>query len=94
MIIGTWSIITLRGVGLFHDLTMLLNLYIWEIIGLAETILENSGELLTDEGRKIIYSGQQQFHQKDPINLTIIHIHAPTSNYEDDIEIEEFYMEI
>ena len=122
--IGTWNVRTLNGVGKIQELTRELDRYRWDIIGLAETRWKNSGEVITDEGHKIVYSGQEKYHQQgvdfivrkelttsilnystvssriisirlasQPVNMTIIQIYAPTSDYNDE-DIEVFYEDI
>ena len=46
-----------------HELTRELNHYKWDI-SLEEIRRKNSGELITDEGHKIVYSGKQKLHQQ------------------------------
>ena len=41
-----------------HDLTNELDRYQWDIVGLSETRSTGSGELLTNAGHKLFYSGQ------------------------------------
>ena len=91
---------------------------------MTETRWKNSGEEVTDEGHKIIYSGQKKHHQQGvafivkkeltsailnyeavssrmmslrlashPVNITIIQVYAPTSDYEDE-EVDIFYEEL
>ena len=55
---------TLRGAGKIHELTRELDRYRWDIIGLSETIWKNCGKLITEEGHKIVYSGQKKYHQQ------------------------------
>ena len=63
--IGTWNVRTLRGAGKIHELTRELDRYRWDIIGLAETRWKNSGELITEEGHKIVYSNKQNTTNKE-----------------------------
>ena len=58
--IGTWNVRTLRRCGKINELTNELERYKWNIIGLSETRLTGSGEILTEAGHKLYYSGQSK----------------------------------
>ena len=55
--IGTWNVRTLRRFGKLEELMKELSRYKWDVIGLAETRLTGDGELTTEEGHKLYYSG-------------------------------------
>ena len=61
--IRTWNVHTLNGVGKIQELTRELDRYKGNSIGLTGTRWKNSGEMIADEGHKIIYSGQDKYHQ-------------------------------
>ena len=52
--IGTWNVRTLIRCGKINER------YKWNIIGLSETRLTGSGEILTEAGHKLYYSGQSK----------------------------------
>ena len=111
--IGKWNVRTLRRCGIFEELIKELKRYRWDIINLAETRMTGTGELTTDDGHKLYYSGHDTLIEcvgflvrKDftdsvinystisssiisirvkvkPINITIIQVYAPTTNYSD-----------
>ena len=58
--IGTWNVRTLRICGKINELTNELDRYQWNIIGLSEIRLTGSGEILTEAGHKLYYSGQSK----------------------------------
>ena len=58
--IGTWNVRTLRRCGKIHELTNELDRYQLDIVGLSETRMTGSGELTTDAGHKLFYSGQDK----------------------------------
>ena len=61
--IGTWNVRTLNRTGKIEELTNELSRYKWDIVGLSETRLNSCGELTTNEGHKIYYSGREK-HQE------------------------------
>ena len=61
--IGTWNVRTLNITGKIEELTNELSRYKWDIVGFAETRLHICGELTTNEGHKIYYSGREK-HQE------------------------------
>lgn len=61
--IGTWNVRTLYQCGKVTELTHELKRYRWDIIGLAEVRWTGFGEVTTDEGHKIWYSGDSTKHQ-------------------------------
>ena len=60
---GTWNVRTLHQCGKVNELTHELKRYQWDIIGLAEVRWTGFGEVTTDEGHKIWYSGDSIKHQ-------------------------------
>ena len=61
--IGIWNVRTLNTTGKIEELTNELSRYKWDIVGLSETRLNGCGELTTNEGHKIYYSGREK-HQE------------------------------
>ena len=61
--IGTWNVRTLRRFGKLEELMNELSRYKWDVIGLAETRLTGDGELTTEEGNKLYYSGQGKHYE-------------------------------
>ena len=59
---GSWKVRIIREAGEIHELMREKNRYKWDIIGLSETKWENYSKL-TDEGHKIIDSGNKRFQQ-------------------------------
>ena len=55
---------TLNKTGKISQLTHTLKDYNWDIIGLAETRLIGEGEMITDEGQKIWFSGEKRYHER------------------------------
>ena len=77
--IGTWNVRTLYACGKTEELTHELTRYTWDILGLAEVRWTGFGEVTTDDGHKIWYSGDSSKHQhgvgfivnKDRLNTVI-----------------------
>ena len=61
--IGTWNVRTLHQCGKVNELTHELKRYQWDIVGLAKVRWTGFGEVTTDEGHKIWYSGDSTIHQ-------------------------------
>jgi len=61
-IVGTWNVRTLNQCGKLKELTYELERYRWDIIGLSEVRWLNFGELTTDDGHKIWWSGEEKTH--------------------------------
>ena len=61
--IGTWNVRTLYACGKVKELTHELQHYRWDVIGLSEVRWTNFGEMRTDEGHKIWFSGDDTKHQ-------------------------------
>ena len=61
--IGTWNVRTLRRIGKMEELMKELSRYKWDIIGLAETRITGNGELNTEEGHRLYYSGQEKHYE-------------------------------
>ena len=57
-IVRTHIVRTLRRCGKIHELTNELDRYQWDIVGLSETRMSGHGELTTDSGHKLFYSGK------------------------------------
>ena len=62
--IGTWNVRTLNADGKLHQLQHELKNYTWDIIGISEARLVGSGELTTDEGHKLYFSGHNKYHRE------------------------------
>ena len=58
--IRTWNVRTLRRCGKINELTNELERYKWNIICFYETRLTGPGEILTETGHKLYYSGQSK----------------------------------
>ena len=63
IIIGTWNFRTLYGCGRVPELDLAPNGYRWDVIGLCETRWTNFGETTTNNGHKIMFSGDERKHQ-------------------------------
>ena len=64
LIIGTWNVRTLHAQGKLKELTHEMTNYDWHIIGLCEVRWKNFGEVSTEEGHKIYYSGLEDKHEQ------------------------------
>ena len=62
-IIGTWNVRTLYACGKLKELTYALEEYEWDIVGLSEVRWTGCGEVLTEEGHKLWYSGHDSLHR-------------------------------
>ena len=62
-VIGTWNVRTLNACGKTRQLTHALEPYRWDIIGLSEVRWKGIGEARLDEGHKIWFSGDENYHQ-------------------------------
>ena len=58
--IGTWNVRTLNRTEKIEELTNELSRYKWDIVGISETRLHFCGELTTNKGHKIYYSGREK----------------------------------
>ena len=61
--VGTWNVRTLRPAGKLKQLTRAVSRYHWNIVGLCEMRWKNFGEMSTDEGHKVYFSGEQDRHE-------------------------------
>ena len=61
-IIATLNVITVSQLGKLKELTHEMEYYNWHILGMCETRWKNSGEVQTDEGHKLYYSGEDDRH--------------------------------
>ncbi|XP_072051944.1 uncharacterized protein [Amphiura filiformis] len=92
--IGTWNVRTLRPNRKLEELSYELDRYHWNIIGLSEARWKFHGEMCTDEGHKLYYSGSETKHEYG-VGF-IIHkdtVYAPTTSHGDD-EMESFYSQV
>ena len=61
--VGTWNVRTLRPAGKLEQLTHAMSMYHWNIVGLCEMRWKNYGEILTDDGHKVFFSGEEGRHE-------------------------------
>ena len=60
---GTWNVITLRPAGKLEQLTHAMSRYHWNIVGLCEMRWKNFGEMSTDDGHEVYFSGKEGKHE-------------------------------
>ena len=63
IVIGTWNIRTLRPAGKLQELMYEMARYQWHVLGLCEMRWKSIGEIITDEGHKVYYSGHDSRHE-------------------------------
>ena len=61
--VGTWNVRTLRPAGKLGQLTHAICRYHWNIVGLCEIPWKNFGEMSTDDGHKVYFSGEGDRHE-------------------------------
>ena len=61
---GTWNVRTLREAGKLDELTLEMNRYRWNILGLCEVRWKNIGETSTKEGHKLYFSSRDDKHEQ------------------------------
>ena len=61
--VGTWNVRTLRPAGKLEQLTHAMSRYHWNIMGLWEMGWKNFGEMPTDDGHKVYFSGEEDRHE-------------------------------
>ena len=61
--VGTWNVRTLRPAGKLEQLTHTMSRYHWNIVGLCEVFWKNFGEMSTDDGHKVYFSGEEGKHE-------------------------------
>ena len=61
--IGTRNVRTLRPAGKLEQLTHAISRYHWNIVGLCEMRWKNFGEMSTDDGHKVYFSGEEGKHE-------------------------------
>ena len=61
--VGTWNVRTLRPAGKLEQLTHAISRYHWNIVGLCEMHWKNFGEISTDDGHKVYFSGEEGKHE-------------------------------
>ena len=61
--VGTWNVRTLRPAGKLEQLTHAMNRYHWNIVGLCEMRWKNFGQMSTDDGHKVYFSGEEGKHE-------------------------------
>lgn len=62
-VIGTWNVRTLHGCGKVEELENEMERYRWDILGISEVRWTGIGEVTTDKGHKIWFSGDDSRHQ-------------------------------
>ena len=60
---GTWNVRTLYAKGKVKELTHELERYKWHVVGLPEVRWTGLGEVGTEEGHKIWFSGEDKDHE-------------------------------
>ena len=61
--VGTWNVRTLRPAMKLEQLTRAMSRYHWNTVGLCEIRWKNFGEMSTDDGHKIYFSGEEGKHE-------------------------------
>ena len=61
--VGTWNVRTLRPAGKLEQLTHAMSRYHWNTVGLSEMRWKNFGEMSTDDGHKVYFSGEEGKHE-------------------------------
>ena len=61
--VGTWNVRTLRPAGKLEQLTHAMSRYHWNTVGLCEMRWKNFGEMSTDDGHKVYFSGEESKHE-------------------------------
>ena len=61
--VGTWNVRTLRPAGKLEQLTHAMSKYHLNIVGLCEMHWKNFGEMSTDDGHKVYFSGEEDRHE-------------------------------
>ena len=61
--IGICNVRTLRPAGKLKQLTHAMSRYHWNIVGLCEKRWKNVGEMSTDDGHKVYFSGEEGRHE-------------------------------
>ena len=61
--VGAWNVRTLRPAGKLEQLTHTMSRYHWNIVGLCEMRWKNFGEMSTDDGHKVYFSGEEGKHE-------------------------------
>ena len=62
-VIGTWNVRTLSATGKLYERVHELKRYQWQIIGISEMRWKDNGELRTEDGHKVYYSGPTDKHE-------------------------------
>ena len=57
--VGTWNVRTLRPAKKLEQLTHAISRYHWNIVGLCEMRWKYFGEMSTDDGHKVYFSGEE-----------------------------------
>ena len=61
--VGTWNVRTLRPSGKLEQQTHAMSRYHWNIVGLCEMRWKHFGEMSTDDGHKVYFSGEEDRHE-------------------------------
>ena len=72
---------SLNGVGQMKTLKRELGRYRWDVIGLAETQRENSGEITIDVGHIITFYGKEKYHQHGVAFILRKYLNTAIINY-------------
>ena len=62
--IATWNVRTLRAAGKVEELLHEMYRYKWSILGLCKMRLKKSGEIPTDGGHRMYFSGKEDKHEQ------------------------------
>ena len=62
--IATWNVRTLRATGKVEELLHEMDQYKWSITGLCEMRWKTSGEIPTDGGHRVYFSGKEDKHEQ------------------------------
>eukprot|EP00794_Sanderia_malayensis_P004079 gene4079-biopygen2550 len=61
---GTWNVRTLNGDGKLEQLDYGMEKYRWNVLGIVEMRWLSSGEMVTEQGHKIWFSGKEKRHEE------------------------------
>ena len=61
--VGTWNVRTLRTAGKLEELSHEMSRYRWNVLGLCEVRWKSFGEITSDEGHKLYFSGRDDVHK-------------------------------
>ena len=61
--VGAWNMRTLRPAGKLVQLTHAMSRYHWNIVGLYKMRWKNFGEMSTDDGHNVYFTGKEDRHE-------------------------------